>query len=646
MPKIDAALALAAKGYAVFPCEPNGKRPITPNGFKAATRDPDQITKWWNDEPNANPAIYPDACEPRLLVVDIDTKGGARGYETLAELRSLHLCPPTLAVETPSGGRHLYYGLRDDDAPIQSSAGRLGSGVDVRSHGGYVLAVGAEIDGHPYFQIDGTGPLTECPEGLRNLAGAAPEQSQRARELAEGVEDWDLPSNIERAQAFLRVTDPAIEGQGGNDWTYRTAAVVRDFGISENLCVDLMRDSEWNERCIPPWEHYELQVVVQHVYEYANRPAGEARSAAPGTLETMQARAKAAQAAAGPEVPKKSPFAVKWHDEVEAMEEPKWLIENTIPERSLVFLYGPQRTYKSFLVLDMLAALAQGVAWQGHQTTRPSTVIYVAGEGSLGFKKRRKAQSTLRNDRIDKLGFVDTMPRFVALDQWEDFAQEMMKEKPALVVIDTLSKAMVGRDISNPADAAEFDQQMIELIKHVGCSVIIVAHSGKDEKRGIKGASDYAQDADVVFSVRSTRDRYSILTMEKQKDAEEWDGPMAFHLRNLAESLVPEQCALGHADIALADPEIDANRAAIDTALMDAKAPLSTKALAHAVCVLLRPGMVEDTEIDQDKIVEAKRVWINEKKRKGEFKEYIYNDGTTKTTLWKHPDKQQENDDE
>ena len=65
---LQAALTYAARGYPVFPCKAGGKAPITPNGYKDATTDPDEIKDWWRRYPSANIGI-PTA---GLLAVDID----------------------------------------------------------------------------------------------------------------------------------------------------------------------------------------------------------------------------------------------------------------------------------------------------------------------------------------------------------------------------------------------------------------------------------------------------------------------------------------------------------------------------------------------------------------------------------------------
>src|SRR5437867_4015551 len=50
---LTAALAYAAQGVPVFPCNPANKQPYTPNGFKAATLNSSKVEDWWSKYPTA-----------------------------------------------------------------------------------------------------------------------------------------------------------------------------------------------------------------------------------------------------------------------------------------------------------------------------------------------------------------------------------------------------------------------------------------------------------------------------------------------------------------------------------------------------------------------------------------------------------------
>ena len=117
--KIDSALALAQRGWNVFPthstdesdnctcgnpdCGSAGKHPRTTSGLKAATTDPDVIRRWWEQWPNANIAVCTGA-DSGIFVLDVDVKKAAKGEESLAELEAqFGRLPTTLSARTSMG---------------------------------------------------------------------------------------------------------------------------------------------------------------------------------------------------------------------------------------------------------------------------------------------------------------------------------------------------------------------------------------------------------------------------------------------------------------------------------------------------------------------------------------------------------------
>jgi hypothetical protein len=142
------ALAFAARGLPVLPCQPGQKTPATRHGVRDATTDPAQITAWFASHPDRNLAIATGAPGPDVL--DVDQHGDAgNGYRAFRELRQAGLLDGATAyVRTPSGGLHAYFtgtGQRNGHLP--------GCHLDFRSRGGYVLTPPSRIDGHPYQLI-------------------------------------------------------------------------------------------------------------------------------------------------------------------------------------------------------------------------------------------------------------------------------------------------------------------------------------------------------------------------------------------------------------------------------------------------------------------------------------------------------------
>lgn len=154
---LETALTLARAGAFIFPCQgrgPTRKQPCKGVYWRSvSTRDETRIKYWWKQFPEAVPGI--DLAKTELFVVDCDCKP-SNGLEWLAEYAGKHgddLSIP--AVDTPSGGRHLYY-LNTFDPPHGNGRGNLPPkeecGIDIRGHGGFVVAPGSIFaDGGEYI---------------------------------------------------------------------------------------------------------------------------------------------------------------------------------------------------------------------------------------------------------------------------------------------------------------------------------------------------------------------------------------------------------------------------------------------------------------------------------------------------------------
>lgn len=98
-------------------------------GFYDATTEPEELQRMSERAPYANIALRTGQAS-RIMVVDEDREGAFAELE-----RDIGSQPETWTVETPSGGRHLYYLLPDGEAVRGSASG----GLDVRADDGYVV---------------------------------------------------------------------------------------------------------------------------------------------------------------------------------------------------------------------------------------------------------------------------------------------------------------------------------------------------------------------------------------------------------------------------------------------------------------------------------------------------------------------------
>ena len=201
----EAALRLAARGFAVFPC--SGKRPLTRHGCKDATKDPEKIRSLWTQHPDANIGLATGAISG-IVGLDIDLEPG--GEESLAKLEAANApLPPTLTARTGGGGRHLLY--RYPGAHVGNSAGQLGRGLDVRGDGGYVIAPPSRHPGGgAYAWIDEREPA-ELPPWLAKLIVAPNAPSTATAPVSKERSDFGTEGGTHYGLAALEQEACAVE---------------------------------------------------------------------------------------------------------------------------------------------------------------------------------------------------------------------------------------------------------------------------------------------------------------------------------------------------------------------------------------------------------------------------------------------------
>lgn len=136
IPNVEKALALAAIGVPVFPCNPVTKRPYVEHGFHAATTDVRQIAAWWRQWPSATIGV-PTGAPSGVWVADADIDKATGAKVGVATLAGFGLADHPYRVTTPSGGEHLFF--RYAVGLPRLSVKHL-PGVDIRGDGGYVIA--------------------------------------------------------------------------------------------------------------------------------------------------------------------------------------------------------------------------------------------------------------------------------------------------------------------------------------------------------------------------------------------------------------------------------------------------------------------------------------------------------------------------
>lgn len=506
MTKLEHALALAAKGFKVFPIAAGAKKPPLLLGWpKRASSKEDEVRAFWSAVPDANIGIH---CEG-LVVIDVDVKNG--GNDAIEFLRMSVDLPATLATITPSGGHHLFYRLPDGHAGVPNSASKLGPGLDIRSAGGYVVAPGSQVDAGVYaFEFESVA-IADTPVWLLDKLG------QAVQKLAstDAVPPATDPA-LERARVWLAGQLPAYEGQGGDARTFAVACGLRDQGISEAQAVELL--THWNALCVPPWSAAELAVKARNAYAYGQNEPGAKTATAddfPAVPAAPGAPVAPESSSVLPSTPRSTALRLVDFAAREA-KGPGYVVKGLLERRSYAELYGAPGEGKTFVALDLAYHVAAGRIWHDRKV-HAGLVLYLAYEGTGGLVKRTQA---LRQH----YGKAD-VPLYVAaatfnlrdLTGRRDLGALMatLPTKPVLIVIDTFAHALMGGDENSAQDVGAFNTAVVDLIQNTGSCVLIVHHSGKNKAAGARGSSALQAAIDTELEIDSGQ-----ILSRKQRDVE------------------------------------------------------------------------------------------------------------------------------
>ena len=546
---LDAALAYAKRGWPVFPCHPSGttseagealdKRPLgtlANNGVLDASTNPATIAAWWEAEPNANIGFA--LGQAGLAAIDIDPGGEI-------DLRPLNMGMTNLVAKTPRGGQHWFYALADDEI-VSPSASKLAPHVDVRSFNSYVLLAPSETRDGVYTWANEGKPAHRSDEFVR----VANSHREKDPERNTWVIAPDLPENVKAAIRWLE-TDAkiSVEGQGGDNTAYATAAHLRSFGISEDLAVQLMWD-HWNKRNKPPWsedeaDHFHLKVV--NGYSYATSPPGNITSAfrAYHRKQLFRSSVRPPEVLSdGSQTFEFGRYTIRNRAAINHIPAPSWLLKGLIPEQAYCIMYAPETSFKTFLALDMALSIACGFPqepanFSDADILHPGPVLYITGEGLSNIRKRVAGWEKVHNGGREVAGFDLFNPAPRLTDDLENLAEFIKGVRPdyKLIVVDTVSRVMQGLNENGQENASAFTG-LADWLRSVGpeTSILALHHVNKDG--GIRGSGVFAADADVVLRIEdrqtvSSKEYTVELTTIKMKDGPDQAEPLKYTLREI-----------------------------------------------------------------------------------------------------------------
>ena len=205
-------------------------------------------------------------------------------------------------------------------------------------------------------------------------------------------------------------------------------------------------------------------------------------------------------------------------------------IDGWLAQESTAAIIGKSGAGKSFLAIDWSLSIASGRAWWGREV-KQGPVFYIAGEGSRGIRKRCEACSRYHSVPLEGLPFylAGHMPALndpdsaqVIIDAVNDLAEEC-KQSPALIVIDTLARALHGESDNDAKAMNGFVACMDTLREEWGAAVLAVHHTGNENFDRPRGHSSFSAALDSWYVM--TANGYGLPTQLVSKKEKDWPNP-------------------------------------------------------------------------------------------------------------------------
>lgn len=229
-------------------------------------------------------------------------------------------------------------------------------------------------------------------------------------------------------------------------------------------------------------------------------------------------------------------FRLLTDDELEALPPIQWLVRGVLPTQGIGAIFGPSGSGKSFLTLDLLAAIACGTEWFGLRV-KTAPVLYIGLEGEAGIAQRVNAR---RNEHgpASRVRYLLTP---LDIRTRSDRAALVEAVKAAgwaggVLCIDTLNRAAPGIDENDSQHMGEVISAAKALQAELGGLVLLVHHTGKDSTKGLRGHSSLLAALDCAIEVSRDDDRRAWRVF-KSKDGEDGKShPFTLHIVELGEN--------------------------------------------------------------------------------------------------------------
>lgn len=529
-----------ARQVPVFPCrvheewiELDGKRvrrgpksPYTTDGFKAASQDPDQIEYWYRQYPDCLWGV-PTGRTTRLIVLDYDPSKVTPATDEWIEAHTAVLMQARIHT-TGRAGRHYLY--RATNGAIYTCGtdvtldGKKRPGLDIRGEGGYVIW-------WPLQGLHQEGTAPELPaellkerafHGISDKPTLPPSPAKWAKDqpLVAAALAYLDPENYE---AWIKVgISLHFASEGGDSgfqlWHAWSAGEVNGTSPKTYGGIEVCRDK---------WDsfgkgHGAAKRTLGSLFLEAKGAGWIPRQASiepppidpedPGPIDPS-AIERNREKNFGPRAPPLAAVTVTLEALMAmGLARPKDIMGGLIREGSLCLISAQRGVGKTFLGLGLAMSMAAPRSFLDFPVSEPLEVLYIDGEMSAYDMAERcrllSIPMELDSAALQRLHIftpdVSGIAPKIDSQDGRSFVAQFLKDHPATKAVFLDNVSCLTRPEANDTYGARswlFINDLMLDCRRAGVAVIAFAHHGKDNDKGVRGASQAEDLLDVSIAL-------------------------------------------------------------------------------------------------------------------------------------------------
>jgi hypothetical protein len=200
-----------------------------------------------------------------------------------------------------------------------------------------------------------------------------------------------------------------------------------------------------------------------------------------------------------------------------------WLARGMVAKGDVVFWIGEPGLGKSWLMMDLAVAIAEGGdKWLGRELDFPddARVLYIDEENPEDVVRRRLEQLGLTKDGSERVRYLHMQG--IRLDRYpERLIDEAFGWDPTLIVMDSFTRFHNEDENNAGAMSKIMNEGVMPLSRQVGATVMVLHHVNKSDSDSSfgrsRGSGDLTASPDAGFDIRGESNKMFITNYKTRR---------------------------------------------------------------------------------------------------------------------------------